>query len=266
MYVFCPHINCVSTYFGQFLCYPKCTFSPPHMVRSCQSLRRCVFLLLGSSRPLDVDLVLPLLSLLSLFYFFPLLCWWYKWRKCPSPEGHWQPTRHKLLSACKGLLQWQGFYLLYLSQMLWLSLMLHLKSFVWSWLKAFGKCKPEAKRRWTAEWYYARQWQPTRNALNKNSCHSEANEKINLHNSLPRPPAYCPGGAMVTLCGSFGCWTGDFSTQIKRELAIGYWYLCQVCHKQHISAFRRHTEQLGLRGERNREQILTMLQFCTECN
>lgn len=144
------------TYFGQFLCSPKCTISPPCMHHSPQSQSRCAFLLLGSSRPLDVDLLLPLLSLLSLFYFFPLLCWWYKWRKCLSPEGHWEPTRHKLLSPCKGLLQWQGFCVLYLSQMLWLSLMLHLNSFVRSWPRAFGKCKPEAKRVWTAECSYAR--------------------------------------------------------------------------------------------------------------
>lgn len=208
-----------------------------------QSLSRYTFLLLDTSGPLDVDLILPLLSLLSLLYFFPILCWCCKWRKCLCPEGHWQPTRHKLLSACKGLLQWQGFYLLYLSQMLWLSLMLHLKSFVRSWLRAFGKCKPEAKSVGTAECCYASQRQPTRNALNNNSCCREANEKINLHNSLPHPPAYCPGGAMVTLRGSLSCWGSDFSALTKWELAISCWYLCQVCHMQHILPFRRHTRQ-----------------------
>lgn len=172
--------------------------------------------------------------------FFPLLCWWYKWKKCLSPEGRWEPTKHKLLSACKGLLQWQGFYLLYLTQMLWLSLMLHLKSFVQSWPRAFGKCKPESERVWTAECYYPRQQQPTRNALNNNSCPREANGKNDSHNSLPCPPAYCPSRAMVTLCGSFGCWTSESSALTKWELAISYWCLCQVCHKQHILPFRRH--------------------------
>lgn len=100
--------------------------------------------------------------------------------------------------------------------------MLHLKSFVQSWLRAFAKCKPEAKRVWTAECYYSRQCQqcqPTRNALNSNSCHREANDKINLHNSLPRPPAFCPGGVM--LGGSFGCRTSDFSALgIDNQLLI----------------------------------------------
>lgn len=176
--------------------------------------------------------------------FFSLFCWWYKWRKCLSPAGHWGPARHKLLSPCKGLLRWHGFCLFYLSQMLQLSLTLHLKSFVRSWPRAFGNCKPEAKRIWTAECCHARWCQPTTKALSNDSCHREANRKNDSHYPLPWPPAFCHSGAMravVALCGSSGCWASDFSALTKWDLAISYRDLCQVCHMHHILQFRRHT-------------------------
>lgn len=49
-----------------------------------------------------------------------------------------------------------------------------------------GKHKPESKTAGTAECHYARRWQPTKNALNNDSCYREANEKKKW---LAEPPA-----------------------------------------------------------------------------
>lgn len=101
--------------------------------------------------------VLPLSSLT-----FPALCFFpalliLRVKKAPeSGRDTGERVRHKILSAYEGLLQRQGFCL-FLSHTLWLSLMLHLMSFVQSWLRAFGKlwplCRVVAAHQKCAEWW-----------------------------------------------------------------------------------------------------------------
>lgn len=166
--------------------------------------------------------------------FFSLLCWWYEWRKCLSPEGHQGPARHQLLSACKGLLQWWGFYLYYLSQMLRLALMPHLllasagqRRSGYKLLNADGRggSRPPEMLQMTI---------PVTGKIKKTMSHT-----------TPCLPHHCPpqwacrrgvGGTVWLLRPR------DFPALTKWNLATSYWwYLCQVPHTRCVLLFRRHT-------------------------
>lgn len=172
--------------------------------------------------PLDVDMFFPFPLYLPCF-IFSLLCWWYEWRKCLSPEGHQGSAKHQLLSACKGLLQWWGFCLYYLSQMLRLALMPHLllASAGQRWrgyklLNADGRggSRPPEMLQMTI---------PVTGKIKKTMSHTTP---CLPHHCPPQWGCRCGVGGTVWLLRP-----RDFPALTKWNLATNYWwYLCQVPH------------------------------------